>query len=86
MMLTPGPWRTSEHDDREIWTHDGLVFIATIACGRNAPGIAATPDLIGLVLELAEDRCRCGGAGSCPPCRAQRLVATFESSPTDDDT
>ena len=25
MMLTPGPWRGSDHDDCEIWTNDGSV-------------------------------------------------------------
>lgn len=84
MMLTPGPWRASDHDECEIWTHDGSVFIATIASPRNAPAIAATPDLVGLVMELAEYRCRCGGAGSCATCRAQHLVATFESALIDD--
>ena len=84
MMLTPGPWRGSDHDDCEIWTNDGSVFIATVASARNAPAIAATPDLLGLVFELAEYRCRCGGAGSCATCRAQRLVATLESVPIDD--
>lgn len=82
--MTPGPWRASDHDECEIWTHDGSVFIATIASPRNAPAIAATPDLLGLVFELAEYRCRCGGTGSCAICRAQRLVATFESAPIDD--
>lgn len=81
MMLTPGPWRASDHDDCEIWTHDGTVFIATIASPRNAPAIAATPDLLGLVLELAEYGCSCDSAGSCATCRAQNLVATFESVP-----
>ena len=85
MMLTPGPWRASDHDDCEIWTHDGSVFIATIASPRNAPAIAATPDLLGLVFELAEYQCRCRGAGSCATCRAQHLLATFESAPIDDE-
>jgi len=84
MMLTPGPWRASDHDDCEIWTHDGSVFIATIASPHNAPAIAATPDLLGLVLELAEYPCSCGGAGSCATCRAQHFVVTFESAPIDD--
>ena len=84
MMLTPGPWRASDHDDREIWTRDGSVFIATVASPRNAPAIAATQDLLALVLELAEYGCRCDGAGSCATCRAQHLVATFESVPSDD--
>jgi hypothetical protein len=83
MMLTPGPWRASDHDECEIWTHDGGVFIATVASPRNAPAIAATPDLLGLVFELAEYRCHCGGAGSCATCRAQHLIATFESAPID---
>jgi len=85
MMLTPGPWRASDHDDCEIWTHDGSTLIATISSPRNAPAIAATPDLLGLVFELAEYQCRCGGAGSCATCRAQQLVATFESAPIDND-
>lgn len=84
MMLTPGPWRASDYDDCEIWTHDGSEFIATIASPRNAPAIAATPDLLGLVLELGEFHCRCNGAGSCATCRAQHLVATFESAPIDE--
>jgi hypothetical protein len=84
MMLTPGPWRASDHDDCEIWTHDGSVLIATIASPRNAPAIAALPDLLGLVLELAECRCACGGAGSCATCRAQRVVATLEAAPSDE--
>jgi len=83
MMLTPGPWRASDHDDREIWTRDGSVFIATIASPRNAPAIAATPDLLGLVFELAEYRCSCSGVGSCATCRAQHLIATLESVPID---
>lgn len=84
MMLTPGPWRASDHDECEIWTHDVGVFIASIASPRNAPAIAATPDLLGLVFELAEYRCVCGEAGSCATCRAQRLLATFESALRDD--
>jgi hypothetical protein len=84
MMLIPGPWRASDHDECEIWTHDGSVFIAAIASPRNAPAIAATPDLLGLVFELAEYRCGCDGAGSCATCRAQRLLATFESALIDD--
>ena len=83
-MLTPGPWRASDHDDCEIWTRNGGVFIAMVASPRNAPAIAATPDLLALVLELAEYGCRCAGAGSCATCRAQHLVATFESVPSDD--
>lgn len=83
MMLTPGPWRASDHDDCEILAHDGTVFIATVASPHNAPAIAATPDLLGLVFELAEFVCACGGAGSCASCRAQHLVATFESVPID---
>jgi hypothetical protein len=83
MMLTPGPWRASDHDDCEIWTHDGSVFIATIASARNAPAIAATPDLLGLVFELAEYECLCGDAGACAICRAQHLLATFEAVPID---
>ena len=84
MMLTPGPWRASDHDDCEICTHDGRVFIATSASPRNALAIAATPDLLGLVFELAEMPCACGDAGTCATCRAQTFVATFESVPIDD--
>jgi hypothetical protein len=83
MLLTSGPWQLSGHDDCEIYSHDGAVFIATVALPRNAPAIAATPDLLGLVFELAEYRCSCTGAESCAACRAQRLLATFESTPID---
>ena len=84
MMLTPGPWRASDHDDCEIWTRDGSVSIATIASPHNAAAIAATPDLLALVCELADLRCTCRDARSpCATCRAQRFVATFESGPID---
>lgn len=81
ILLTPGPWRVSNHDDCEICTLDGNVFIATSASPRNALAIAATPDLLGLVLELAEYPCNCIGDGTCPSCRAQRVIAAFESVP-----
>jgi hypothetical protein len=84
MMLTPGPWRASDRDACEIWTHDGRAFIAAIASPRNAPAIAAIPTLLGLVFELAELRCACGDAGPCAPCRAQHLLAAFESDPNDE--
>jgi len=80
MMLTPGPWRCADHDELEIWTYDGSAFIAAVASSRNAPAIAATPELLGLVLELAEVSCCCTGEDLCAPCRARHFVATFESS------
>ena len=79
MLMTPGPWRVSDHDDCEIYAAHCDEFIGSIARAHNARAISMLPDLIDLVLDLAERPCGCGGEGSCSGCRAQRIVAVLSS-------
>ena len=80
ILMTPGPWRISDHDDCEIYTADGSELIGTIARPCNAMAIAVLPELVELVFELAEQMCRCLGAGTCSACRAQRVIVGLPSA------
>ena len=80
-MLVCDRWRVSVYDDCEIYSARGDVFIGTIAAPQFACRIAATPQLLELALDLAEQSCTCGSSGLCVSCRAERLILTLESSP-----
>ena len=80
-MLLCDRWRVSAHDDREIYSASGDVFIGTIASPQVACVIAATPQLVELAFDLAEERCTCSGNGVCVSCRAVSFILQLESSP-----
>ena len=80
-MLVCDQWRVSAHDDREIYSASGNVFIGTVASPQVACLIAATPQLLELAFDLAEQSCTCAGDGRCVSCRAARLILGLESTP-----
>ena len=80
-MLVCDRWRVSAHDDREIYSASGDVFIGTIASPQFACLIAATPQFLELAFDLAEQSCTCGSSGLCVSCRAERLILRLEPGP-----
>ena len=75
MSFTPGPWRVAAHDDCEVYSAAGDVYVASSASPKNALLIAACPQLFDLVCALACHACTCEQrAERCPSCRANDLL------------
>ena len=73
-MFVTVPWRVAGHDDTEIYSADGGIYIGSCASPNNARLAAAAPSLLALALIAAESVCTCTGNVRCTSCEAQRVV------------
>lgn len=68
------PWQVADHDDTEIFSADGRVYIGACSSPSTARLAAAAPSLLALAFVAAESVCVCTGTVRCMSCEAQRVI------------
>jgi hypothetical protein len=77
MFQTVESWKVADHDDTEIYSADGRIYIGACASRDDARLAAAAPSLLALAVVTAESVCACTGTARCTSCEAQRIILSI---------
>lgn len=60
---TPGPWTVKKTETGSLWVQKGIAYSITLIGHENAENdarlIAAAPDLLAVLEDIAKDNCEC---------------------------